>query len=210
MHVLVPCKGLDTGKSRLSGCLGPRARRSLCERLLGHTLDTAAAFAGPGQVLIVTSDAAAAELAASRGIRRITDAGPGLNAALDGARAALAAEAAVTELLILPTDLPLATSAALARFAAASGDVVIAPDESGTGTNALLLRGGAVPGLPLAFGPGSFAAHVAAGRALGLAVAATDDWRLAFDIDECAQYLRWRASGEDPPVPERVALPGSA
>jgi 2-phospho-L-lactate guanylyltransferase (CobY/MobA/RfbA family) len=39
MHILVPCKGLNTGKSRLSECLSTGERRAFCEDLLMYTLD---------------------------------------------------------------------------------------------------------------------------------------------------------------------------
>ena len=39
--ILIPCKNLDRGKSRLAGCLTPRSRRALCEFFLCRTLDVA-------------------------------------------------------------------------------------------------------------------------------------------------------------------------
>jgi 2-phospho-L-lactate guanylyltransferase len=54
--ILIPCKNLDRGKSRLAGCLTPRSRRALCEFFLCRTLDIATQAVTPRQVRLVTSD----------------------------------------------------------------------------------------------------------------------------------------------------------
>jgi 2-phospho-L-lactate guanylyltransferase (CobY/MobA/RfbA family) len=74
---------------------------------------------------------------------------------------------------------------------ARSEDLVIAPDEAGTGTNALLLRTAALRRLSFAYGKGSFSTHVTAAREFSLSVGILNHWRLAFDLDEPQQYLRW-------------------
>ena len=43
-----------------------------------------------------------------------------------------------------------------------------------------------------AYGPGSYAAHLAAARARGLTIETFKDWRLAFDVDGPEQYATWR------------------
>jgi 2-phospho-L-lactate guanylyltransferase (CobY/MobA/RfbA family) len=45
----------------------------------------------------------------------------------------------------------------------------------------------------VSYGPGSYAAHVAAARARGLTIETLKDWRLAFDVDGPAQYVTWRS-----------------
>ncbi len=88
-----------------------------------------------------------------------------------------------TAALILPADLPLLSPDVVVDFVDEAGDaaVALAPDRSGTGTNALLLR----PPRALAplFGPASFARHRAAARARGLAVTTVHLPALAFDLD---------------------------
>ena len=194
MHILIPCKNLDVGKSRLSECLDSRARREFCEQLLTRTLEHAAAVVAPARILVVTSDPEAAAIARRCSVAQAPDPGDGLNAALEDARAALLAKMAYeSAILILPIDLPFASPDAISKVLSCAGDIVIAPDESGTGTNVLLLRSLALRNLRFAYGPGSHAAHVAAARAGGLTIETFKDWRLAFDVDGPAQYATWRS-----------------
>ena len=60
--------------------------------------------------------------------------------------------------------------------------------------------------VPFAFGDGSFAAHRASARTLGLSSRIIRDWRLGFDIDEPAQYFQWRRYYK--PVAETMRDPG--
>ncbi len=196
MHVIIPCKNLDTGKSRLADCLDGPARRAMCERLLAHTLDEAARAIPAQRIDLVTSDDNALAIAEHYGISGIADSGGGLNAALDQARAELLRAADMSGITILPIDLPLLTARALTKALDADADVVIAPDDSGTGTNLLILRGPALRSLPFAFGAGSSAAHLAAAQARGLTTAVVKDRRIAFDIDNPAQYSEWLAASE--------------
>jgi 2-phospho-L-lactate guanylyltransferase len=182
---------LDTGKSRLADSLDAAARRALCEHLLRQSLACATAVVAPTRIRIVTSDRNAAEIAARYGIASFSDPGGGLNAALELGRGALIAERAGA-ILIWPIDLPFATPEAITDATAFAGDAVIGPDESGTGTNLLLLRGAALRRLPFCFGPGSYAAHLAAAQASGLTVKTITDPRIAFDLDDSAQYATWR------------------
>jgi 2-phospho-L-lactate guanylyltransferase len=194
VHILIPCKNLDVGKSRLSECLNSRARREFCEQLLTRTLEQAAAVVAPARILVVTSDLEAATIARRCSVAQVPDPGDGLNAALEDARAALLAKMAYeSAILILPIDLPFASPDAISKVLSCAGDIVIAPDESGTGTNVLLLRSPALRNFRFSYGPGSYAAHVAAARARGLTIETLKDWRLAFDVDGPAQYVTWRS-----------------
>jgi 2-phospho-L-lactate guanylyltransferase len=194
VHIVVPCKNLDVGKSRLSACLNSPARREFCERLLTRTLEQAVALVAPTQIWVVTSDLDAAAIARQFSVDQVADPGGGLNAALENARATLLAKIAYkSAILILPIDLPFASPDAISNVLSCAGDIVIVPDESGTGTNVLLLRSPALRNFSFAYGLGSYAAHVAAARARGLTIETFKDWRLAFDIDEPAQYTAWRS-----------------
>jgi 2-phospho-L-lactate guanylyltransferase len=199
MHVLIPCKSLDTGKSRLAECLDAAARRALCEHLLRQSLTCATAVVAPARIRIVTSDRKAAEIAARYDIPSLSDPGGGLNVALELGRGTLIAERA-DAILIWPIDLPFATPEAITKTTAFAGDAVIGPDESGTGTNLLLLRGAALQRLPFCFGPGSYAAHLTAAQASDLTIKTITDPRIAFDLDDPAQYATWR---------QRVARPNA-
>ena len=190
MDILVPCKGIVTGKSRLRACLGAAERRELCEWFLTNILNVAVRLAGPNRVHVITSEPEAAAVARRFAVRLIADPGRGLNEALEVARAKLLSDVG-SGILILPTDLPYVDDEALAKILGYEGDMVVAPDERGTGTNALYLRNAAIRELLFTFGSNSFAAHLASARALCLSAQVLRDWRLGFDIDEPTQYFEW-------------------
>jgi 2-phospho-L-lactate guanylyltransferase len=187
--VLIPCKHLDRGKSRLAACLSPRARRALCEFFLCRTLDVATRAVAPACVRVVTSDPRVAAIAAEYGTGAIPDGGAGLNGALARGRARALVDAGDCAGLILPIDLPLATPDALAGIAHATQAIV--PDENGDGTNVLRLAPAAFRTFRFAFGPHSFAAHRATAREMGLDIPVVEDPLLMFDVDTPAQYRRW-------------------
>ena len=193
MHILIPCKNLSIGKSRLSGCLDPFARRELCERLLIQTLELATALVEPRWIRIVTADLDAVTIANRYGAAWIPDQGAGLNVALEDARSALLPTMSDEEaMLILPIDLAFASADVFWDMLSCPGDVVIAPDESGTGTNLLLLRSIALRNFQFAYGRDSYAAHMDAAAARSLAIGTFRDRQLAFDVDEPMQYATWR------------------
>lgn len=195
MFVLVPCKDLGAGKSRLSPCLDDEKRRSLCGRLLVRTLELATSLVGAEQIRVVTADPDAQALAARRRISTIADTTGELNSALQHARSQLAQEGFRNgSLMVLPIDLPFATNASLSEADKQPAEIVVAPDEDGTGTNLLLLRKGAWD-FPFRFGPNSYARHLSQAQSSGLTLVSLADWRLARDIDNPDQYMAWmRAS----------------
>lgn len=193
MFVVIPCKEFNAGKSRLSSCLDTESRRCLCERFLINSLELAAALVSLDRIRVVASDGDAVAIAARRGISAFPDSGRGLNAALDDARTQLEKHEDVVALMVLPVDLPFATPDALAKAAACPADVVVAPDEKGTGTN-LLVLGPKAARLPFSFGDNSFILHSAAATAAALSLAVVRDWRIARDIDEPPQFAAWTES----------------
>jgi 2-phospho-L-lactate/phosphoenolpyruvate guanylyltransferase len=189
--ILIPCKDLDRGKSRLAGCLTPRSRRALCEFFLCRTLDVATQAVTPRQVRVVTSDPRVETIACDYGVAVLPDRGGGLNAALEGGRRHVLAEGGGHAGLVLPIDLPLATPAALGTVLSATQEVVIVPDEARTGTNVLRLGARVFSQFRFSFGARSYAAHCAEARAVGFEAATVEAPNLAFDVDRPAQYRRW-------------------
>jgi 2-phospho-L-lactate/phosphoenolpyruvate guanylyltransferase len=194
--ILIPCKNLDRGKSRLAGCLTPRSRRVLCEFFLCRTLDVATQTVSPQQVRVVTSDPRVDAIARDYGVAVIPDRGGGLNAALESGRRHLVAEGGGHAGLVLPIDLPRATPAELGKVASAPQEVVIVPDEEMTGTNVLRLGPDAFRRFRFSFGLQSYAAHCAEAQAKGLDAVTIEAPNLAFDVDRPEQYRRW--APEDP------------
>ncbi len=192
MIILIPCKGLDQGKSRLSAALDVHARRALCEFFLCRTLGMARALTAPDRIHVVSADPKVVEIAGRYGVSVLADSSLDLNLALEEARAAIAARCSDIEgLLIMPTDLPLSSAVSLSSVVAAPGDIVIVPDESETGTNILFLRQRAAQTFQFRFGPNSFQAHCSLAREAALTLRTVRDDSLSLDIDFPEQLWRW-------------------
>jgi 2-phospho-L-lactate/phosphoenolpyruvate guanylyltransferase len=199
LHILIPCKSLGNGKTRLAQALDAKARRALCTSFLQRTLDVALALVPPPRCHVIASDGDAAAIAVSRGVTRCDDLGIGLNEALRQGRERICRNAAEEfALLIFPIDLPWATATVLADLVRRTADVVIAPDRERTGTNALYLGPRAARRFVFQFGAASFFAHRSAATHLGLRVDVCEDARLSFDIDRPEDYFEWQCGEDDP------------
>jgi 2-phospho-L-lactate guanylyltransferase len=191
---IVPVKALPTAKQRLASVLPPPARRQLVLAMLQRVLDAVQAAGGLGQIVVVTPDAAVAELAQANGAEVLRERrAHGLNRAVR-AGLARAAAAGAERALVLPADVPLVTpgelKCLLASLAAAAHGphASLVPAADGDGTNALLI---APPdALAPRFGPGSYRRHLAAARARGLSVGVLELPGLARDIDHPGDLAR--------------------
>ncbi|MEP7360548.1 MAG: 2-phospho-L-lactate guanylyltransferase [Chloroflexota bacterium] len=200
VHVVVPLRGIESGKSRLGQALDAEEREVLVLGLLGRTLDVLAAWPAAQRVFLVTGDAATGELA-RRALPALTvvdePRNGGLNAALRVARDAAAA-AGATAVLMLPADLPVIDVAALDRLldgadaALAAGNghalVVVAPADARGGTNALLVSPPHL--IEPCFGESSLAAHLLAASQADATVQLVIDPALGFDLDTPDDFER--------------------
>ncbi len=192
MIILIPCKSLDQGKSRLSAALDGHARRALCEFFLCRTLAMARALVAPDRIYVVSADPNVVEIANRYDVSVLVDGSLDLNRALEEARTAIAARYADIEgLLIMPIDLPLSSTHALSSVVAEPGDVVIVPDESETGTNVLFLRQMAARTFQFRFGPNSFQAHCSLAKDVDFTLRTVRDETLSLDVDLPEQLWRW-------------------
>jgi len=191
--VVIPVKALSGAKRRLAPVLPPAARARLVLTMLEDVVGALVHMAGVARVVVVTPDGRVADVARRRGadIVRETRA-RGLNAAvrtgLTHGRAHGAARA-----LVLPADVPLATSAELATVLLAAGAtaharVTLVPSGDGEGTNALLLE--PPDALDPSFGPGSFVRHLARAVARRLDTQVLQLPGLGADIDEPRDLAR--------------------
>jgi len=193
LHVVVPLRGVDSGKSRLGQALDAEERGVLVLGLLARTLDILAAWPHAQRVYLVTGDIATGELARRAQPALTVLAEPrngGLNAALGMARDA-AVDLGATAVLMLPADLPLLDGAALDRLldgadaalAAGKGHalVVVAPADARRGTNALLISPPTL--IDPQFGDQSLEAHLRAAALADATVQLVIDPALGFDLD---------------------------
>ena len=192
--VVVPVRGIAAGKSRLAPVLDDNSRAAFTEWLLAHTLAALREWRGGLEACVMVSACERAlEIAAAHGAGTLKEDGvAGLSAAAAAGQRAAASRGAAS-VLILPCDLPRLDAHALAALVrdAQRGNVVVAPDESGTGTNALIVPTGA--SFEFCFGVDSFTRHSSAAAALGLDVAIHRSAALAFDVDTPGDYARWQA-----------------
>jgi 2-phospho-L-lactate/phosphoenolpyruvate guanylyltransferase len=172
--VLVPLKGFALAKGRLAHVLDAGERVALARRMAAQVL----AAASPLPVAVVTGDDEVASFATAHGAGIVADPGGGLDAAVRAGVRHLAA-AGFDEIVVAHADLPLA--AGLAALAGRVGTCTLVPDRRRDGTNVLVVPTDA--GFRFAYGPGSFARHVAEAARVGLAVHVVTDRRLALDVD---------------------------
>lgn len=190
---LVALRNPGEGKTRLSPSLS-RSERAEVARAMARDVTAALADAGVGEVLVVAEGAPADRFARSLGLGVLRDRGPqaDLNSALRDALQTVGSERAV---MLVCADLPGLRAEDVIRVATTRADVVVAPTHDG-GTGGLLLRPGAR--FPLAYGPGSAAAHRTRARVAGLRVTEVVSPGFHHDVDE-PQHLhqsvtRWPAS----------------
>ncbi|HET7158390.1 MAG TPA: 2-phospho-L-lactate guanylyltransferase [Burkholderiales bacterium] len=193
LYVVVPVRGLAEGKSRLASVLTPAQRTALNRTLLAHTLDVLLAWRGElAQCIVVSGCERVLGIAREAGaVTLMEENASGLNAAVTLAKAH-AARSGARRVLVLPCDLPSLTQQTLADFVerAAAADVALAPDLSGSGTNALII--GTAHAFEFQFGPNSFALHSRAAAAVGARLFVHRASELAFDLDTPADLERWR------------------
>lgn len=179
MRVVVPYAA-ERPKTRLAGVLDADERVAFAEAMLRDVLD---AVEGAGQDPEVLSTAPVdVDAPVTIDERPLTDA---VNAVLRRS----AERGAVG---VVMSDLPLATSTAVGRLCASTGDVVIAPGRGG-GTNALVVRH---PAFRVDYHGASYLDHLRAAREVGANVREVDSARLATDIDERADLAELLLHGD--------------
>lgn len=200
--VVVPMKDPRRAKSRLGGILDGRERARLARQLFERTLrllaDLRAADAIPTfDIAVVTGTAEIAERAAAHGARALAE-GPeaGLSGAITVAAAAAKA-AGYRRLCVLPADLATPDPGDIRKLLSldlGSHGLALCPSRD-FGTNALL----AAPpdAIAFAYGPRSFHAHGAAGRAAGIIPIVLPLESLRWDIDSSADLANLQGAAPD-------------
>lgn len=171
--VLVPVKAFDQAKIRLAGALPPSKRAALARSMASRVVESAAGM----PVAVVCDDPEVANWAQQLGARVIWEPGSGLNAAVQHGVERLG-EAGARLVVVAAGDLPLATDL---RWVTGFDGITIVPDRHRDGTNVIGLP--ARCGFRFAYGPGSFARHVAEAERLGCTLRVIEDAKLAWDVD---------------------------
>lgn len=189
---VLPMKRFDGAKQRLEDQYTPGERRALAEAMFSDVLVALRRSASVNEVLVISEDRGAQQIAAGYGALVRAESDSGHNpAAIAGIREGL--ERGADRALLVPGDCPMLDptqlEGLLARPAPARSALIV-PDRHGTGTNALLLTPPDV--LEPSFGPGSCQRHAASAESNGLAHEVVAVPSLALDVDtpEDLQALR--------------------
>ena len=192
---LVPVKSIAKGKSRLAPILSRPQRQSLNRTLLRRTLELASRAVGRRHVVVVSNCLDAQEIARGAGVTALREPrGTGLNRALVLARDHAVSRGA-TGVLVLPSDLPLATLADVTHVTRAGKQrksIVICRDRHGRGTNMLYLT--RPKRFVFRFGKDSAVAHRDEALTHGRPTIFVDAPSPGFDLDTPADYRDLGAS----------------
>jgi 2-phospho-L-lactate/phosphoenolpyruvate guanylyltransferase len=180
---ILPIKSFNHAKQRLEPELNPGPRRALAEAMFSDVLVALRRATAVDEMLVVTTDNAAQQIAGGHGAMVLDDREAGHSAA---AKLGIeqASESGFERVLLVPGDCPALDPHeldALIRRTVSSPSVLIVPDRHGTGTNALLLT--PPDALAPAFGPDSCARHATAARARGIDAEVVEVPSLGHDVD---------------------------
>lgn len=182
-RVIVLVKDFDTAKQRLSPVLDPASRRRLA---IANAERAIRAGAEVGPVLVVAGSEEAAALGRRLGVEVLLEAEPGGQNPAAAAGIARALQEGAEQVLVVSSDLPLVTGAALGLLPASAdgpGPIAVAAAATGRGgTNALFLRPPDAIGLH--FGDRSLAKFQADAASRRVPFVVVDDDQLALDLDE--------------------------
>ena len=185
---VLPIKDFRQAKQRLAGFLSAVERRLLAEAMAEDVLETLSQVSELSEIIVVTRDERAFELAARHGARVLAEpSNDGQSAAVERAAAAMD-RAGAESLLQVPGDVPGASADEIAAVLAAHGRasdgapaVTLVPSYDRRGTNCVLCS--PPDALPFAFGHDSFEPHCEAARAQGIAPRIIALPGLGLDID---------------------------
>ena len=185
---ILPVKGLDTAKQRLSDALAPDERRELFRAMIEDVLEALSQVRGLAGICVFTRDGEAVALAQRYAARHVVEGESlGQTAAVTAAASVLAAEG-VRDVVCLPGDIPLATATEIEQVLAHHREppdtrprVTIVPARDKLGSNCMVCS--PPDALPFQFGNDSFNRHLAVARQAGVAVRTIEFPGLGLDVD---------------------------
>lgn len=182
---VLPVKHFAGGKRRLADDLGTGTRRALIEAMVTDVLIALRRATKIDAVIVVTGETAMEAIAHGYDATTVVD--PDDAGHSEAARLGIAAaiERGARRVVLVPGDCPALDprqlDTLLTRAPAPTPEVVVIPDRHGTGTNGLVLTPPDV--IVPAFGEGSCARHVEAGKAVGAVVKVEPLASLVLDVD---------------------------
>jgi 2-phospho-L-lactate guanylyltransferase len=180
---ILPIKRFGAAKRRLRAHMDGREVEALVASMFSDVLQAVTDTAGIDQLIVVTPDPRAAQLARQLGAGVLEDDEKGHNsAAANGVRHAITGGA--TRALLVPGDCPLLDPTELEELLARETEppsVLVIPDRHKSGTNALLLD--PPDAIDPSFGPDSCVRHQQLAQASGASCEVVEVPSLALDVD---------------------------
>lgn len=178
---IVPVKKFENSKTRLSALLGVQERVRLSELMLQDTLAALGATRGVSEIVVVSSDKRAKEIAEKYTVLE-QERDSGVNSAVALADA-YAAKKHATATIVIPQDLPLLAPSDIDSVCALARGrcIAICPSVRFDGTNVLLRMPPDV--ISTSYDNNSYEAHVRSAKDAGAAVHVVKSERLMFDVD---------------------------
>ena len=196
---ILPVKPLSQSKTRLAHILSPTERAALTQHLLEQTLQTLQQTPDVTQTLVVSRGERVIHTAQRYHTRTFSEQAPyQLKTAVTQA-VKYATLQKVDGVLIIPADLPFLQAYELQNMLdkAASSTCVICPDETQTGTNALILP--STTNFRFHYGPNSYQKHLAEAERLNMTIHITNAPGICFDLDtEADWHIYQQTSGVNP------------
>ena len=185
VFAIIPVKGFERAKTRMSGLLTLEERVSLSSLMLENTLQALCGAHSLQRLLVVSNDRRAGEIASTHGAEFLHEASEsGVNSAVaisDEYSIKNGADASI----VIPQDLPLLDPAGIEVMCRlAEGEercIVLCPSQRYDGTNALLRKPSTV--ISTFFDDNSYESHVRAARDSGVPVRLYFSKNLMCDID---------------------------
>ena len=190
-RALIPVKSLTEAKSRLATHMTQEQRSRLVLTMLYHVLRTLQESDLLEHISVVSPDERVRTSVQAWGAQPLVEEQPGHNPALYAA-AARELTSGATALLTISADLPLLRPQDIRSMIEASQchDVVLAPSQDGTGTNAILVRPPLA--LPYVFGTHSLQRYLEEAKQRHLSTTLYKSPGTAFDIDTIADVTTLR------------------
>jgi len=181
--LIVPVRGFDDAKSRLSSVLNPSQRRALAQNCARGVLTRTSLCSR----FVVCDNEEVAQWAVSCDAIPIRVTSQGLNASLTESIPMISNHSPIDLFLISHADLPLSAplDQIINTLLTNKGEpsIVICPDRHRDGTNVLGIPASLMNNWRFQYGSGSFALHVEQAKATGLPIRVIDDPHLGLDLD---------------------------
>lgn len=183
VSLVIPVRAFDDAKSRLSEVLSARDRRELAAECARRVIGSI-----PGaDVFVVCDDDEVAEFARQLSATAVRVDVAGLNAALTEGIPRIMNERPDQPVIVAHADLPFGERLrdlwSELSPTSTTTSVAIVPDEARDGSNVVVIGSGLVTRWRFLYGAGSFTAHVAQARELGVEPLVVADDMLSLDLD---------------------------